>query len=215
MSVTCEIKNYKTLKKRMEDMKKAPRKVIKALTSDATKRAPGWVAAEVTKTYGVKKGEITGKKIGSVKVQGASVEEVKIVYKGRPLTHTHFAMSPKSPKPDRGPYTLKATVIAGERKTLGKVKKLTKKQLASMAKNLTRSGTQKSNRSPIMLMRANGGQYLPFQRTSKNRKDIEVVKTVSLPQMVSSKRTEAGIQTALNEGLGKRLDHHMKRYMGK
>ena len=215
MSVTCQIKNYKVLQKRMDDMKKAPRKVISALTSDAKKRAPGWVAAEVSKIYGVKKGEITGKKIGSVTVQGMSFDEVKIVYKGRPLTHTHFSMSPKSPKPDRGPYTLKATVINGERKTLGKVKKLTKKQRAAMSKNFTRSGTQKSDQSPIMLMRANGGHYLPFQRKSTNRKDIEAIKTVSLPQMVSSKRTDAAIRAALNVGLEKRLDHHMERYMGK
>ena len=41
---------------------------------------------------------------------------------------------------------------------------------------------------------------------------IEAVKTVSLPQMVSSERTHERIQAAINEGLGKRLDHHMKRY---
>ena len=212
VSVTCVIKNYKGLKKQLEDKKKAPRQVLKALTSDAKKRAPGWVAAEVSKIYGVKKGEITGKKIGSVNVQGDSVQNVKIVYKGRPLTHTHFGMSPKSPKPDRGPYTLKATVINGERKTLGKIKKLTKKQRAAMGMNLTKSGTQKSDHSPIMLMRAQGGHYLPFQRKSTTRKDIEAIKTVSLPQMVSSKRTEEGIQAALNVGLEKRMDHHMKRY---
>jgi hypothetical protein len=61
-------------------------------------------------------------------------------------------------------------------------------------------------------MRANGGQYLPFQRVSKNRNDIEVKKTVSLPQMISSERTAEGIQKVINENLEKRLDHHMKRY---
>lgn len=212
MSVTCVIKNYKGLKKQLEDKKKAPQKVLKALTSDAKKRAPGWVAAEVSKVYGAKKGEITGKKIGSVNVKGNSVETVKIVYTGRPLTHTHFGMTPKSPKPDRGPYTLKATIINGERKTLGKIKKLTKKQRAALALNLTRSGTRNSDHSPIMLMRANGGQYLPFQRVSEKRGDVEIRKTVSLPQMVSSPRTELGIQTSLSENLQKRLDHHMKRY---
>ena len=215
MSVTCQIKNYKALQKQLEDMKKAPRQVLKALTSDAKKRVPGWVAAEVTKVYGVKKSEITGKKIGTVQTKGESFDQVKVIYKGRVLTPTHFSMNPKTPKPNRGPYTLKATVIKGERTTMGKVKKLTKKQLAAMGKNFTRSGTQKSDHSPIMLMRANGGHYLPFQRKSTNRKDIEAIKTVSLPQMVSSKRTEQGIQTAINDGLGKRLDHHMQRYMGK
>ena len=214
MSITCEIKNYKALRKQIKDMKKAPRQVLKSLTADAQKRAPGWVATEVSKVYGVKKSEITGKKIGSVKVQGGNIDQVQIVYKGRVLTPTHFSMSPKAPKPNRGSYTLKASIIKGERTTLGKVKKLTKKQRAALAKNFTRSGTQKSDHSPVMLM-PTGSTYIPFQRRSTNRKDVQAVKTVSLPQMVSSERTEKGIQTAISDGLGKRLNHHMQRYMGK
>lgn len=208
------IKNYKTVMKKLDDKKKAPQKVMKALSSDARKRVPGWVATEVTQTYGVKKSEITGKKIGDVKVQGSDVRNMKVIYSGRPLTHTHFSMSPKVPK-EGGGYTLKATVLKGQRKTLGNVKKLTKAQRAALAKNFTGSGSKSSDKSPIMLMRANGGQYLPFQRKSSNRKDIDVVKTISLPQMVSSERTAGNIQQAINEGLEKRLDHHMKRYMGK
>ena len=213
MSVTFEVKDYKLIKKKINDMQKAPRQVMKSLTSDAKKRVPGWVAAEVTKEYGVKKGEITGQKLGRVTPQGSSFQEVRIVYTGRMLTHTHFNMSPKAPNPG-GAYTLKATIVKGQRATLGKVKKLTKKQRAALAKNFTGSGSRSSDHSPIMLMRANGGQYLPFQRVSQDRGDIVVRKAISLPQMVSSKRTEVGIQRAINEGLGKRLDHYMKRYMG-
>lgn len=213
MSVTCEIKNYKALRKQIEDMKKAPQKVLTALSSDAKKRVPGWIATEVTKEYGIKKSEITDRKVGTVQTKGDSFEQVKVIYKGRVLTPTHFGMTPKAPKPNRGSYTLKYRVVE---QTQSKVKKLTKKQRAALAKNFTRSGTKKSDHSPIMLMpAANGGHYLPFQRKSTNRKDIEAIKTVSLPQMVSSKRTEEGIQTAIYDGLGKRLDHHMKRYMGK
>lgn len=213
MSVKCEVKNYKLVKKKIDDMQKAPRKVMTSLTAEAKKRVPGWVATEVTKEYGVKKGEITGQKIGKVKAEGNSIKEVRVVYTGRLLTPTHFNMSPKAPNPG-GAYTLKATIVKGERKTLGKVKKLTKKQRAALAKNFTRSGSQSSDHSPIMLMRANGGHYLPFQRKSTDRKDIEAVRTISLPQMVGSKRTEEGIQRAISEGLGKRLDHYMDRYMG-
>ena len=83
-----------------------------------------------------------------------------------------------------------------------------------MAKNFTRSGTKTSDHSPIMLM-PTGSTYIPFQRKSTDRKDVEAIKALSLPQMVSSKRTHEGIQTAINDGLQKRLDHHMKRYMGK
>ena len=120
-------------------------------------------------------------------------------------------LEPKAPKPGGG-YTLKATIVKGQRSTLGQVKKLTKKQRAALAKNFTRSGTRQSDHSPIMLM-PTGTTYIPFQRKSVNRNDVEAIKTISLPQMVGSKRTEEGIQRAINEGLGKRLDHYMNRYM--
>lgn len=214
MGVKCEIKEYNTLKKKIKALEKAPAKVMTSLTNEAKKRVPGWIATEVTKEYGVKKSEITGNKIGRVMVEGNTAKDVRIVYTGRLLTPTHFNMSPKAPNPG-GAYTLKATIVKGERKTLGKVKKLTKKQRAALAKNFTRSGTRTSDHSPIMLMpAANGGHYLPFQRKSTNRKDIEAIKTISLPQMVGSKRTEEGIQKAIAENLGKRLEHYIDRYMG-
>lgn len=208
MSVTCEIKDYKILQKKLEDMKQAPSKVINRTLSDVKKRAPSWVAAEVVKVYGVKKSEINGNQLGKVTVEGDTIKNVKIRYKGRMLTHTHFGMTPKTPGPNA--YTLKATIIKGQRSTLGKVKKLTKKQRAALIKNLTRSGTQKSDHSPIMLMQANGGHYLPFQRVSQDRNDVVVRKAISLPQMVSSERAAPNITKAINENLGKRLAHHMK-----
>ena len=210
--VSVGIKNIDEITKQMGDKKKNAEKVLKALSADARKRVPGWVATEITKEYGIKKSDITGKKVGSVTVKGTDVRTMKVVYTGRLLTHTHFSMSPKAPK-EGGGYTLKASVLKGQRKTLGNVKKLSKAQRAALAKNFTSSGTQSSQRSPIMLMRANGGQYLPFQRKSADRNDIDVIKTVSLPQMVSSERTKPGIRKAIDEGLQKRLDHHMKRFM--
>jgi hypothetical protein len=117
-------------------------------------------------------------------------------------------MSPTAPGPNA--YTLKATIIRGERATLGKVKKLTKKQRAALGKNFTRSGTRKSDHSPIMLMHAGGGTYIPFQRKSTNRKDIEAIKTLSLQQMISGERASPNISKAINEGLQKRLDQHLK-----
>ena len=217
MSVRCEIRNYRFMQKKLEDMKKAPGKVMANVTSDAKKRVPGWVAAEVTKVYGIKKSEITGQKIGRVTPQGNDFKSVRIVYTGRLLTPTHFNMSPKAPNPGGG-YTLKATIVKGQRSTLGKVKKLTKKQRAALGKNFTRTGSRQSDHSPIMLMHTGNAQeggtnYIPFQRKSVMRNDVEAIKTISLPQMVSSKRTEEGIQRAINEGIEKRLDHHMNRYM--
>lgn len=213
MSVRCEIKNYEALKKQIEKMKKAPQKVIDRTLSDMKTRAPTWVAAEVSKVYGIKKAEVNGGKIGKMKVEGNSVKNIKIKYTGRVLTPTHFGMTPKAP--GQNAYTLKASIIKGQKATLGKVKKLTKKQRAALGKNFTRSGSRSSDHSPIMLMhtgnaQAGGTSYIPFQRKSTNRKNIEAIKTLSLPQMVSSERAAPNISKAINEGLEKRLEQHMK-----
>ena len=54
LSVTGQINNYKLLQKKLDDMKKAPQKVMNSLTADTRKRVPGWVTTEVTKQYGEK-----------------------------------------------------------------------------------------------------------------------------------------------------------------
>lgn len=212
MGVRCEIKEYNEVKKQMKALEKAPAKVMASLTNEAKKRVPGWIAAEVAKEYGVKKSDISGQKIGRVKIEGGNLKEVRVVYTGRVLTPTHFNMSPKAPNPG-GSYTLKATIIKGQRTTLGKVKKLTKKQRAALSKNFTRTGTRTSDHSPIMLM-PTGSTYIPFQRKSVDRTDVQAIKTLSLPQMVSSERTEQGIQKAISDNLEKRMEHYMNRYMG-
>lgn len=216
MAVTCQIKNYAAIKKKLEDKKKAPRKAMKQALNDLKKRAPGWVAAEVSQHYGVKKAEITGQQIGKVKIQGDTVKELKFIYTGRVLTPTHFGMTPKAP--GQNAYTLKAQIIKGQKSTLGKVKKLTKKQRAELGKNFTRSGSKSSSHSPIMLMhtgneQAGGTNYIPFQRKSADRKNVEAIKTVSLPQMISGERAHEDISKAVREGVEKRVTHYLEKYM--
>ena len=208
MAVIGKIKAFDKVKKNIEDKQKNAEKALKSTMSDIRKRAPGWIAAEVTAVYGIKKADITTQKAGKVKVTGEKVYDAQIIYSGRLLTPTHFGMTPKAP--GQNAYTLKASVLKGEKKVLGKVKKLTKKQRAELAKNFTRSGTQSSEKSPIMLMRT-GGTYIPFQRKSHNRKDVEAIKTLSLPQMISSERTAPQISKSLNENVEKRLEHHRNR----
>lgn len=210
------IRNYRQTVAELEAIQNKSRTVLKRVMADVRDRVPGWVANEVVQVYGIKKSEITpdkkgtGKKMaGQIKVQGETVATAQIVYTGRLLTPSHFGMTPKAPPQGRG-YTLKAEVLKGNKATLGNVKKLTKKQRAALAKNLTRSGTQNSPRSPIMLLNNGGGGYIPFQRVSQRRDDLEAVKTISVPQMVSSERTREQIQAAINAGLEKRMQNHMK-----
>lgn len=210
------VENYSTVVKEIRGMRKGAETCIKRTMSDMRTRVPGWVATEVAAVYGIKKGEITpskagkgGKKAGGISVRGETIDSMVIVYRGRVLTPTHFGMTPKAAPPNRG-YTLKASILKGSKSTLGKVKKLTKKQRKQIGKNLRRQGTKSSDHSPIMLLGNGGGGSIPFQRKSPNRKDLEVIKTVSLPQMVSSDRTKDNIERAINEGLEKRLQQNLK-----
>lgn len=210
------IENYNQIVGKLKGMPGKSETVIKRTMSDMRNRVPGWVATEVVKVYGIKKGEVTpskagkgGKKAGNIRARGETIDSIEIVYTGRVLTPTHFGMTPKSAPPGRS-YTLKASILKGSKSTLGKVKKLSKKQRAMLGKNFRRQGTRSSDHSPIMLMGNGGGGQIPFQRKSTNRKDVEAIKTVSLPQMVSSDRTKDSIERTINENLEKRLEQHMK-----
>ena len=59
-----------------------------------------------------------------------------------------------------------------------------------------------------------GINWIPFQRMSKIRTDIKKVTTISVPQMITSDRTNEAIMLRLNTETAKRLDHHMKRALG-
>ena len=83
------------------------------------------------------------------------------------------------------PYTVKATIIKGQRTALG-------------AGSFIASG--------------NGGSVLPFQRTAEGRKPIEAVRTLSVPQMIDGRARE-GIQEAISTGLEKRFAHHIEQAM--
>ena len=215
MSVTFKLEKYTDLHKQLKKIEKQSDVAMQRILSDSKKLVPGWIATEAVKRYNLTKDEFTGGKLGKIKVKGDSLESAAIVYKGRMLTPVHFDMKPLAPT--GGSYTLKATILKGQRKTLGKVKKLTKKQKAALGKNFTGSGTQNSDHSPIMLMpiktkKEDGLKYIPFQRKSKDRNDIEPIKTVSLPQMVShdGHTLKPEIAEVVDKKLQKRLDHHLK-----
>jgi hypothetical protein len=214
VAVKIGVTNYSQMVKELNQMKGKSETVIKRTMSDIRTRVPGWVATEVVKVYNIKKSEITpskggsgGKSAGTAQVRGDTIDTAQIVYRGRLLTPVHFGMTPKAP---RESYTLKASILKGGKAVIGHKKKLTKKQRQNIGRNFTRQGTRNSPESPYMLQSNGGSGYIPFQRRSQPGKMAYVMRTISMPQMVSSDRTKDNIERAINEGLEKRLAHHMK-----
>lgn len=191
-----------------------PKKVIGSAMNDFARRGPGWISSETIKVYNIKKSDINE----YARIKRSGTIGVTISYKSRRLTARRFSMSPAEP-PGK-PYTLKATVIKGQRKKIGGVKKLTKKQRFNIGRNFHHQGKKNSMSSPPMLMMARNIQtgepmgYLPLQRTTGNRKkNIEAFYTVSVPQMVYGKRTYKAVDKSISEHMNERLDHYLDRYM--
>ena len=228
--IRCEIKEFKKLKKKMDKIKKAPEKIQKNIISDFKSNAPSKIADKVVEVYNISKKEITPSskekgisakrvKAGSITANGKTIASVSLVYTGRTLTPSHFTMKPK--KPSRGAYILRVKIInANGEKVLGRIKKLTKKQRKNIGRNYKHQGTRNSPNSPNMLMgtgakSAEKVSYIPFQRVSQERTDLEAVRTLSMPQMVSNEKVQKGIDKELSKYIKGRTEHHIKRYMPK
>lgn len=221
MSVTCTIKNYEALKKQIQKMQKAPKKVIDSTLKEVKSKTRGqsWIAQGVAQRYNIKAKEITGQEIGKVAVKGDTLKTLHIEYEGRLLTPTHFGMKPKSP--GKGTYTLKYKVMNSGKEFVQPVKKMTKKQRKALGKNFTRSGTQNSPQSPWMLQTTGAKSedkvsHIPFQRRSQPGKMKYVQKTISLPQMVTEGKNgpmHEEVAQSFNENLEKRFNHYVDKYL--
>lgn len=203
------------LVKQIRKLKRGGEVAIKRTVSDFTSRAPAWVSKGIREHYGVDAAAIkdAAKKPRrgrtKITVAGVTVDGATLEYKGRTLTPTHFKLSPKA-RPDaqqkkpiripgqligKGspvamvrppkPYTVKATIIKGQRAKLP-------------------AGT--------FIASGNGGSTLPFQRTGEGRTPIEAVRTLSVPQMIDGRARET-IEQTISTKLGERFQHHVQQAM--
>lgn len=209
-----QVENFQKLMDTVAQIDEQGRKAVKATVRDVKARAPSWIAQEVTSVYNIKKSEITPsgsrkpeEMASSIQITGETIEELAITYKGRLLTPVHFGMTPKAP-PRGKSYTLKASVLKGQKKVIGRYL------------NTRTPGGPFSQRSHNILMgtgntKSDGTSWIPFQRMSKTRTDIKKLTTISVPQMITSDRTNEAIMLRLNAETSKRLQHNLDRALGK
>lgn len=213
-TITMQVENFQQLLADVRAIEDSGKKAISNTLKDVKARAPGWIASEVTAVYNIKKGEVTPSKggkpkkmAGTLRITGETFEELAFTYEGRLLTPVHFGMTPKSP-PQGKSYTLRMQVVKG------------KKQIIGRYKNSRTPGGPFSERSHNILMgtgnaHEGGTSWIPFQRMSRTRTDIKKFTTISVPQMVTSERTHEAIMTKLNEETAKRLEHNLRRALGR
>ena len=217
-SFTMEIKDLQKVIDKFGNIDKDGRKAVEATVKDIRARAPSWVAQEVVNVYNIKKSEITPstqkdkengvKKAGSIKVKGDILKRMQIVYKGRLLTPVHFGMTPKVP-PKGKSYTLKMQVYKGKKEVIGRYKKKRKPNgpFAEKSHNILMGTGNK---------KVDGVNYIPFQRMSRRRGDLEKFISTSVPQMIeSNEEVRTAIEKRLHDELEKRLEHNIKRFVKK
>lgn len=217
-SMTVALQNFAGLREQLQGMDEAAERAVKRTVSDFKSRAPAWISQAVTETYGIKKAEVKDaisgtKKAGKINVGGVAVDNVAIEYSGRPLTPTHFKMKPTKVPAKRekdfrrvpgagvgegggdvamvkapAPYTVTAEVFKGKRKALG---------------------------SDVFLGTNKGTGMIPYQRTGDGRTPIKSVKSTSVPQMITNPEVAEQIQKNIDEGLSKRLQHHVEQELKK
>lgn len=189
------INGYEDVIKEIQGMKAKSEKVVKRTVSDFKSRGPGWISQEVMKEYNIQKKDINETKKAVVKgksqirIKGAKLDDLSIVYRGRVLTPTHFSMTPRKRYKKNRPYIVSAQI----RKSNGRV-------ALGHKVFLGKSGNE-------------GSKQIPFQRKGVNRYPIESIKTVSVPQMITNEKVSEGIYKSINEGLKERLEHHLKQAM--
>ena len=199
MQTEVKMPNFSKMVGNLKALNKDVDKAVGRTIADCKTRAPAQVTKAVTAVYGIKSSEVTeagkgakkgAKTVGSIKVSGVNVDSVQLIYQGRLLTPVHFSMTPKK-RPEGGKkYTVKAAVYKGKKKVLGS------------GVFLAPSGSA-------------GTTEIPFKRTTEKRYPIEVIRTVSIPQMITNENVAADIQVRMDELLEKRLQHNTERIASK
>ena len=201
------------LVKKLKKLEHGGETAIKRTVSDFASRAPAWVSQGVRQHYGVDASAVKeaaerpkrGKT--SITVAGIAVDGVTLVYRGRTLTPIHFKMSPKQRPTARkvNSTRIPGQAIAGEMPVA-----MIKQPKKYRVKATIIKGSRSKLPPGTFLAEGKGGVLLPFQRTGEGRMPIEVVRTLSVPQMIDGRASET-IENKLSTELEKRFNHHIER----
>lgn len=225
-SISAQLSNLQQLVADLEAIENGGKKAIKNTVNDMKARAPGWISDEVRKQYNIKKSEIMpakkgeGGKAANIRVSGETIETMTLIYTGNPLTPLHFSMTPKRP----AALTDKKRAIPGEgvnakggaalNVAMARVRK--KYSITLQIKKGKKERLRGKYGTPPFIAPAASGSatMIPFQRSPAGKYPVTAIHTLSVPQMITSDRTNEAIMLRLNTETSKRLEHHMKRALG-
>lgn len=213
--IKLELKNADKVVKELKNVAKPLAPVLRSTINDFKSRGAGWAAGEISKHYRIKKKDITEavvskKAAGKFIIAGEKVDDIVIIFAGRTLTPIHFAMTPKK-EPAR--KKKKQVINVGKHKGQDKyitVSKMPKSYDVSAEIVKGNRKTFKDNNLIFLAPAKKDSTIIPW-KVDRDSGEIEPIKTISIPQMVTSERTKEDIQKTISENLNKRFDHYLRR----
>ena len=183
------MKDGKKLQKKLQTLDGGGEKAIQRTVSDFKSRAPGWVSKGVRQHYGIQASGMkahapTIKEGTSTTVSGHQVDGATLQYESELLTPYRFSMKPKQAGK---PGQISAEFTKGQRKNLP--------PQAFLASAKKKTGDD--------------GPALPFQRRGSARYPLDIIKTVSVPQMLDN-RARDEIENLIEKNLEKRFNNHVE-----
>ena len=212
-----EVQNLEEILSGLNKRKEYVAKAVNSTCRDFKSRGPGWISKAVTQEYTIKASEVKGAlkgshNVGVISLGGVRLDDIRLEYSGRVLTLSHFRYTPKAPAtlgkkrgliPGQATANGQPVVWAYQRK-----KKAIKVEVHKGDKKIL--GGRYDTTPFIASMK--GSPSMPFQRRSDTRTDVESFRSVSVPQMITNEKVTKDINDRINDGLSKRLQHHLERY---
>lgn len=145
----------------------------------------------VPRAYAIKAKEVKESFAGGIKRPTSNDLTASITSKGHTLSLAHFPFTPKTPRIKR-----------------------------NVAVTIKKSGGKKIvNTNPLPFVATTGArstdltQFNVFRREGRARLPIKVLRTLSIPQMITNENVGEQIQTFATERLNSRLEHEITRAM--
>lgn len=216
-TISVAMRDGKKLQKKIAKLDNGAQKAVQQTVKEFGARAPAWITKGIREHYSTNTAAISEagpkrkKRNSQSSVSGILVDGVSLEYKGRPLTLMHFNMKPKSQPaklqskqikvPGQAIATAKGSPVAMVRPP---------KKYAVTATIVKDSSVSMGQRT--FLATGRGGNALPFQRTGEERKPIDTIRTLSVPQMIDGRAKET-IEDLIAVNLEKRFNHYVARAM--
>lgn len=212
--INIEIKNAKQVVKELDNVLHPLKMPIKRTVADFKSRAPGWASKVIAEHYGIKRRDVTEavaakKPMGKIKISGESIDNMCIIFAGRPLTPVHFSMKPKKPLA----RTKQKVIKIGKKDGKKKVLTISRPKHYDVSAEILKGNRKVFNPQGggvFLAPSANGQTIIPWKRNAVDN-EIQPIKTIAVPTMLNARRTHKDLQEALNKNVEERFNHHLKR----